>query len=265
LKQNVIKYLFPLLLMSFVLQKDGNKLMYALSHKHNYLTVDNLGNLFLVKDNEIVKYLSGGKYFNRYSNLKLGNIHFVDATNALRVMLFYKDYQQLIFLDNQLTQKRNAVSLEDMGLEQTDLVCASANNGFWLYNKANNELLRFNEALKKIASTGNLKQILQTELNPNYLTEYNNNVYLNCPETGVYIFDIFGTFSKLIPVKNIKELQVAEQIFYFATDSGFCSYNFKLFETSCRKFDNQKLKQARYVKGNIYISSQDSVFVYSQD
>jgi hypothetical protein len=58
--------------------------------------------------------------------------------------------------------------------------------------------------------------------------EYNNNVFLNCPETGIYMFDIFGTFSKLIPLKNIKQLQVDENIFYYATDSGFCSYNFNI-------------------------------------
>ncbi len=241
------------------LQKSASVLI---TEKHDYFTADNLGNIFLIKDNEIVKYLPNGKYFNRFSNLQLGKIQFADATNPLRIMLFYKDYQQLVFLDNQLTQKRNAVSLEELGFEQTDLVCTSANNGFWLFNKANNELLRFNEHLKKVASTGNLKQILQTELNPVSLTEHNNFVYLNCPETGVYLFDIFGTFSKLIPVKNIKELQVNEQIFYYTTDSSFCSYNYRLFEERCQKYHANRLKQARFIKGNTYLSSGDTIFSF---
>ncbi|MBK7816510.1 MAG: hypothetical protein IPJ60_02495 [Sphingobacteriaceae bacterium] len=75
---------------------------------HDYFTVDNLGNVFFIKENEMVKHLANGNYFNRYSNLKLGNITSVDATNALRIMLFYKDYQQLVFVDNQLTQKKRS-------------------------------------------------------------------------------------------------------------------------------------------------------------
>jgi hypothetical protein len=177
-------------------------------------------------------------------------------------MLFYKDFQQLVFLDNQLTQKNEAVSLENLGFEQTEFACTSANNGFWIFNKANNELIRFDEHLKKIASTGNLKQILQTELKPNYMVEHNGYVFLNCPETGIYMFDIFGTFSKLIPLKNIKQLQVDENIFYYASDSSFCSYNFKLFNESCKSIPGNRLKQALYSKGKVFVSNRDSLFVY---
>ena len=141
--------------------------------KHDFFTVDNLGNVFLVRDHEIFKYLANGTYYNRFSNLKFGEITSVDGTNGLRLVLFYKDYQQIVFLDNQLSQKSEPVSLEQMGYEQTELVCVSANNGIWIFNKANNELIRFDSQLKKIASTGNLKQILQREMKPNFMTEHN--------------------------------------------------------------------------------------------
>lgn len=235
----------------------------AIIKNHDYFTVDNLGNILLVKDNEIVKYLSTGKYFNRYSNLKLGTITSVDALNPLRLMLFYKDYQQLIFLDNQLSQKSDPVSLEKLGYEQTELVCVSANNGIWLFNKANNELVRFDEQLKQIASTGNLKQMLQTEeLKPNFLIEHNGNVFLNCPEVGIHVFDIFGTFSKIISLKGLENFQVNENIIYFLKDNQLCSYNYKLFEEGCKSFPISKLTSAGYYKNKVYLSNKDSLFVY---
>lgn len=230
---------------------------------HDYFTVDNLGNMLLVNDNEIVKYLANGNYFNRYSNLKLGTITSVDALNPLRLMLFYKDYQQLIFLDNQLSQKSDPLSLEKLGYEQTELVCVSANNGIWLFNKANNELVRFDEQLKQIASTGNLKQMLQTEeLKPNFLTEHNGNVFLNCPEVGIYVFDVFGTFSKIISLKGLKNFQVNENIIYFLKENQLCSYNFKLFDEVCKSFPINKLNSAGYYKNKVYLSNKDSLFVY---
>jgi len=229
---------------------------------HDFFAVDNLGNIFFVKESEILKYLANGNYYNRFSNLKLGEITSVDATNALRIMLFYKDQQQILFLDNQLSQKSDPVSLEQMGYEQTELVCASANNGFWVFNKSNNELIRFDEHLKKIASTGNLKQILQTELKPNFMIEHNGNLFLNCPEIGIYVFDIFGTFSKVISIKDITTFQVNEDILYYLKSTKLCSYNYKLFEEVCDSFPVKKINQTYFLKNKAYLSNKDSLFVY---
>ncbi len=231
--------------------------------KHDYFAVDNLGNMLFIKEGEMIKHLANGNYFMRYSNLKLGDITAVDATNGLRLMLFYKDYQQLVFLDDQLTQKSDPVSLEKLGYEQTDLACLSANNGFWLFNKANNELVRFNDQLKKISATGNLKQMLQTEeVKPNFLIEHNGNVFLNCPDVGIYVFDIFGTFSKIISLKGLKNFQVNENIIYFQKDNGICSYNYKLFDEVCKPFPINKLSQTVFLKNKAYLSNNDSLFVF---
>lgn len=228
--------------------------------KLDYFTSDNLGNIYTVKDEELVKYLPSGKFFERYSNLQLGSITSVDATNPLKILLYYRDFQQIVFLDNQLSKNSDIVSLQDLGYEQTDLVCASANNSFWIYNKQNNELVRFNENSKKIASTGNLKQVLRSDISPNFLTEHNGYLYLNCPETGIYVFDIFGTFSKIITLKDLKNFQVDDEIIYFKKDSSLCSYNFKLFDEACKTIKSNPI-QIIYRKQKIYYGFKDSVVV----
>ncbi len=228
--------------------------------KLDYFTTDNIGNIYTIKDDELVKYLPNGKFFVRYSNLKLGNITSVDASNPLKILLYYRDFEQVVFLDNQLSLNSDVVSLQDLGYEQTDLVCASTNNSFWIYNKQNNELIRFNESSKKVAATGNLKQVLQANLNPNFLTEHNGYVFLNCPETGIYVFDIFGTFNKIIALKNLKNFQVNETIVYYKKDSSMCSYNFKTFEDACKHIPNKPL-QIMYNKQKIYCGYKDSVVV----
>jgi hypothetical protein len=228
--------------------------------KLDYFTTDNIGNIYTIKDDELIKYLPSGKFFERYSNLQLGNITSVDATNPLKILLYYRDFQQIVYLDNQLSKNSNIVSLQDLGFEQTDLVCASTNNSFWIFNKQNNELIRFNENSKKVVATGNLKQILQTNLNPNFLTEHNGFIYLNCPETGIYVFDIFGTFNKLISLKNLKKFQINESIIYYKKDSSLCSYNYKIFEESCKKLQNNP-QQVIYNKQKIYRGYKDSVVV----
>ena len=251
----VLCYLF----CSFIKQDSTKPLI--IKETHNFFTADNLKNIYLVNQDELVKHLVTGKFFARYSNLKLGNITFVDATNPLKVLLYYRDFQQIVFLDNQLSENSTPVSLEQLGYEQTELACAGANNSFWIYSKQNNELIRFDENSRKISSTGNLKQVLKSDLMPNCMLEHNGYLFLNCPETGIYVFDIFGAFSRLIALKNIKSFQVNEAIIYYQKDSLFCSYNYKLFEEACKKIPSFKNNNAKYFNNKLYYSVKDSLFI----
>jgi len=226
----------------------------------DYFTVDNLGNVYVVREDELVKYLPSHKFFARYSNLKLGNIASVDATNPLKLVVYYRDFQQIVFLDNQLSVNSEVVSLEHLGHEQTELVCASANNSFWIYDKQNNELLRFNENSKQVAATGNLKQVLKTNIQPNYMTEYNGYLYLNCPENGVYVFDIFGAFSRLIALPGLRQFQAGESVLYYPKDSSLCSYDFKRHEEACRKIAGAATATSLlFTNRKIYLGYHDSV------
>ncbi len=235
----------------------------AIKTKLDHFSIDNIGNIYSFKDEELVKYLPTGKFFARYSNLKLGNISTVDATNPLKLLLYYRDFQQIVFLDDQLTQNSESISLESLGYVQADQACAGANNSFWIYSKHNNELVRFNESSKKVASTGNLKQVLRTsDLSPNFMLEYNGFLFLNCPETGIYVFDIFGAFSKVIGIKKLKQFQVSEDIVYYKKDSALCSYNYKIFEEGCKQIPGcSKSTDLKFSKKKVYCGFKDSVVV----
>lgn len=255
----LVLLLFAVLTCSAFIRQNEGPVM-TIAQKNNAAYLDNIGNCYLVHDDEMLKYLANGKFFSRYSNLKLGSITSVDVTNPLKLVVFYKDFQQILFLDNQLSPNSDVVALEKLGYEQTELVCASANNSFWIYDKRNTELIRFNENSKKITATGNLKQILRDNINPNYMIEHNGYLYLNCPDHGIYVFDIFGAFSKIISLKELKQFQVNENILYYQKDDKLCSYNYQIFEESCKAIPAQtQLREVKYINGRLLIASQDSV------
>jgi hypothetical protein len=237
----------------------GNKILYVIKQEFNLFTSDNLGNSYLVNGEELVKYNAVGKQLLKYSNKRYGEITAIDATNALKVLLYYKDFQQLVFLDSQLSQNGDAIALESLGYEQTDLVCTSFNNGFWIYNKQANELVRFNENSQQIAKTGNLKQLLQAELKPDYMIEHNSYLYLNCPDIGIYVFDMYGTFNRIISLKNLPAFQVSENIIYYYKQNKFCSYNTKAFEEKCITYNDTLLKNVRIEKDRLFLQYKDSV------
>lgn len=250
-------------LFSFTSSEGKWKRLFSFQYKADFITTDNLGNVYAVRNDEIVKYNTAGELLKKYSNKKLGKIFSVDASNALRLLVHYKDFSVIVILDSQLSQNGENISLEIMGLEQSDLACTSFNNGIWLYNRQNAELVRLDETLNKVVSTGNLNRILSTELHPNFMQEHNGYVYLNDPAQGILLFDIYGTYYKTIPLKNLSSLQPRDLEVYFFRDKKMKDYHTKeLWEIELTLPDTG-IVAARVEKGRYYFQYRDSVAAYS--
>jgi hypothetical protein len=212
----------------------------------DFFTTDNQGNIYIVKTNELTKYDKTGKKLYKYSDKKWGNITFVDASNMLNLLVFYKDFLQIIFLDNTLSLNGEPISLDKTSF-QAQLVCSSHNSGIWLYDQQNFELLRLDQMLEKKQQTGNLNLLLNASLQPNLLLEYDNKIYLNNPSSGILIFDIYGTYYKTLPIKDLTRFQPLNDWVYFTSNNQAKAYNIKtteekLFETPLADFKNFRLE-----------------------
>ena len=155
------------------------KLIATIEIEADFFTTDNQCNLYVVKANELSKFDKMGKLVYKYSNKNLGNIDFVDASNMLKLLVFYKNFSQVVFLDNTLSLTGSPVGLDKDGFRQAQLVCSSHNNGIWIYDQQNFELLRLNQALEQIQQTGNLSLLLIIDLRHNFFV-YVNNCNLDC-------------------------------------------------------------------------------------
>lgn len=229
------------------------------SEKIAHVEVDGFGNIYIIQNDQIIKYNAIGVLQKKFSVKRYGKIDFVDATNPLKILVYYKDFQQIVFLDNQLTASSNAISLETIGYEQTSLVCSSANNSFWIFDKQNNELSRFNAELKSLVKTGNLKRILDVDIKPNFMLEHNNYVYLNCPNEGILVFDIYGTFYKTIPLKNLKEFNVVNGDVFFFENHKLKQYQSQTFNTIQKQFSDTIMVDAFWRNNKIYKVYADSL------
>ena len=246
---------------SFVFQTSEPEIHIKFPEQKSHIEIDGFGNIYSITDNEIVKYNANGVLQKKYSTKRYGKIEFVDAMNPLKVLVYYKDFQQLIFLDNQMTEASNMISIEKLGYEQTSLVCSSSNNSFWLYDKQNNELSRFDSELKSLVKTGNLKRILDIDIKPNFLQENNNFIYLNCPNEGILVFDIYGTFYKTIPLKKLKEFNVINgDVFYFENHT-LKQYQAQTFNTIEKQFTDTLIKTVYWQNDRFYKVYQDSLVV----
>lgn len=223
--------------------------------------IDALGNIYLIHGDELRKYNPQGTFLKTFSNKRYGRIEDVDLSNPLKILVYYKDFQQVLFLDNQLSPAAEVISLERAGHEQTALVCSSVNNSFWIYDKQNNELLRFGPDLKVLVQTGNLKRLLELDLQPNYMREHGNFLYLNCPQEGILVFDIYGTFYKTIPIRGLHEFTVINgNVFYFE-NFVLKEHEAKAFQTINKAFPDALLKTVYWRNERYYKVYADSLQV----
>jgi uncharacterized protein (DUF2384 family) len=210
---------------------DGDKMIIQ---QNDYSVVDKLGNIYLIRNDEIEKYKEGVP-IKKYSRKQYGNITHVDASNAIRIMLFYKNANKIIFLDNQMSENSDIIDLFKLLTVTATAVCNSSNNQFWVFDANNAELLKISNDLAISSRTGNLNNQMDEKINPSTLKEINNQLYLSDKTHGVFVFDYFGTLIKKIPIKGVEKFDVVNDYIIFSNKKN------ELFRYHLLSFETQKI------------------------
>lgn len=227
------------------------------------MTTDHLGQVYATRGGEIMLYSKEGRLLYRYSDLSYGRIGAIDTRNPMKVMVFYPDFSRITFLDNTLSKNREqSLRLDRINLSMVQLVCTSFDNGFWAYDPVYFRLLRFDQHMNVTNSIENVNQVVGANINPDILLEEGDWLYLNDPENGVFRFDIFGTYSKLIPVKGILHMQVRNDALIYSKDSGLYRFDPLLFEEESVTLPSARPVSVRIEKEHLYTLDKEGITIY---
>lgn len=232
-----------------------------LNHSHDFFVVDNLGNIITVGNNEILKFNSKGDKTASFSNSMLGEIATIDASNPLRILVFYKDFNQVLFLDRNLAEIGNEIDLYEYSENETKLLCSSPNGGFWLYNSIDNQATHISNFGKTIN-----KSILLTDFwgdsTPNHMTVYANDLYLLYPDKGILILDQNGQFKRKISMPGIQNFQINLNSVIYSNKTGLYSFNTLQKEDSLiYQFGKQEIQNVFIFNNKIYLSNKKSISI----
>lgn len=225
-------------------------------------TTDNLQNIYLYHGNSIKKYSSQGQVLYTYSEKSYGAITWVDVNDPMKVLIFYKDFPEIVIADNTLSQNGNPFSPSDAGYPLTTLACISHDNGVWLYDAQNFQLIRLDVNLNVTQKTGNLAQAIGITLNPDYLMEYNNFVYLNDSAQGILVFDSYGTYYKTIPITGLNTFQVRGDDLFYVAKNRLHIFHLKTIMEDEIKPPDTLATEVRFEKNLLYEKYQDTLRVY---
>jgi hypothetical protein len=258
----IFKFLIFLPLLAFI--PKTQKPDYIVKTDAEKMTTDNIGNVYLIKGESIFKCDSAGVVQKSFSNKNFGAITSADATNALRIILFYKDFNRVVTLDNTMSQNGEPIALETIGFPLASLVAASHDNGMWIYDPANFELVRLNRNLQIENRSGNLSQILGIDLQPNFIIEKDNRLFLNNPSTGILIFDVFGTYSKTIPEKNLKNFQISDDNIIYYRKPEMAEVNVLTLEKTFFEGIDSTAIAVRFEKNAVFVLKEKELDIFNK-
>ena len=155
-----------------------------------FLGFDNQQNNYSIKNNILTKNSETITY--QYNNLGLGKITRVDFQNPLQIVVFYKNFNTVVLLDNQL----NEIKKIDFNLKSTpvtlEAVALSSQNQIWIYDSISSKIGLYN------VNTYAFKWISTMLENPiSYYESDYTHFYWTDVNLNLYRISIYGTIEKL--------------------------------------------------------------------
>ncbi len=198
-----------------------------------FFVTDNLHNVYIITaKSEILKYGEDGSFEARYANLKLGKIGLVDAMNPFKLLVYYPDFQSVQLLDRELNSL-GSFNLLDLGISRVGTVAMADDGKIWVYDSGINKLMTLNANTRAEQAQGGVVPFAGS--NPTQMIFRNNALYANIPDKGIYIFDRFGKFAKMLNIKNINYFQVVDNQLYYTQNGQMFIFNLQTLKTTTMK------------------------------
>lgn len=174
-------------------------------------TVDNLGNFYvLTRSNQLKKLNPAGDSVSVYNDVRrYGKVHALDATNPLKLLLYYKDFGTVVVLDRFLNV-RTTINLRERNLFQVKAISQSYDNNIWLYDEQEARLKKLDEEGNLLSQFSDFRQGLDATPSPVRIIDYDRQLYLYDPAAGLFIFDYFGTLKTKLGLLGWQDFQVVD-------------------------------------------------------
>lgn len=190
-------------------------------------TVDQMGNCYVIRGGDILKFNSAGKELVRYSRKDLGVPTAIDASNPLRIQVFYAEFALVRILDNNLIDQ-SELNLRDLGLLQPRVAAATPDQGLWIFDEISCSLTKVDTRLKTTGLSIDLNLLLSRRPQPVSLSA-NRNWMVMQEKDRLILLDQFGAVTGSLTLKNPSRfVELREQELFYEEDGQLVIYSLKL-------------------------------------
>jgi hypothetical protein len=255
--------LFMILLSLQLQAQDSLVLIKKIPMQASVFTTDKAGSIYCaMQNNTIYRYDLNGDSSGFFNTVRRGKVTQIDATNPMRVLVFYADVPQLIVLDRMMSAKNN-LDFKQMGMYNCPSISSSADGLVWAYHSMNAELVKIDDESKLSTKSQNLLQLFQTNIQPCFITEQERILFVIDTAVGILKFDQFGTYITTYPFV-CKEMQYVNHQLIFYKDGEITSYNTQSIQEKKIKLPNsQTIVNARIERNRLYVLRKTELEIYN--
>lgn len=186
--------------------------------------LDKLGNFYFINKNELQKTDKNLKQICTWDDYSYGDISFVDVSDPMRILVYYKDFNKIVFLDNTLSLLRDPLSLDDVDFYSVGAVASSNYGGVWLYDYLESRLIQldknFDISLKGVNLFSEIGDSRVMEIFPG-----SNYIILKIEDGQIVILDKFANFYSKLSVSQDALVCIDNSVIYFVDKLVLFSYN----------------------------------------
>lgn len=227
--------------------------------------IDNLDNVYiLTTTDQLKKYNASGDSLAVYNNVRrYGKVYSLDVSNPLKVLLYYKDFSNIVVLDR-LLAARSTIDLRRKNMLQVSAMGQSYDNNIWVFDAYDNKLKKIDDEGVILLETPDLRQVFDQGIAPQQIIDQNNQVYLYDATNGLFVFDHYGTFKRKIPVSGWSNVSITDKYILGISNEALQSYDVSTFTQAQHKFPGNFSPYYRYhISNNKLIAlSKDALHIY---
>jgi hypothetical protein len=248
---NILLILFVPFIHSKAQSDSAFKLIKIISGDIVDFTVDNLDNIYILNSrNQIKKLNANGDSVAVFNDIKkYGQASFIDVSNPLKVLLYYKDFATVVMLDRFLNI-RNTIDLRKQNILQVKAIGQSYDNKIWVYDELESKLKKIDEEGKLLLETPDFRLLLGQAPSPLKIFDEDKYVYLYDTLQGVFVFDYYGALKNNIMISRWQNFKVAGKYIFGSRADTLYRYEIRSF-----LFDDWKMPEQLYQSRSFNFSS----------
>ena len=228
--------------------------------------VDETENIYLLTANyQLKKINSNGDSIAVFNDVRrYGKVSYVDVSNPLRTIVFYKNFSTILLLDR-LLSLRSSLNLRKQQVFKVNAVTSAYDNNIWFFDEQDFKLKKTDEQGALLLESIDLRTTTDDLPSPVFITDKNNFVYLYDPLKGLYIFDHYGAFINKLPIFKWASTGISGNKLIGLSDGRINIYNFETKLTSFYQLPGKVENPAeiRVVSQKLYILTADGLTVYT--
>jgi hypothetical protein len=231
-----------------------------------YMNVDVLDNIYLITASNQLKKLSPATdslaIFNDVK--KYGNPSYIDVSNPLKILVYYKNFSTVVVLDRLLVY-RNNINLRKHNIFKVQSVATSYDNNIWLFDEQDLKIKKIDDDGKVLQESTDMRLLVDTVPSPSQIIDSEGNVFLYDEQRGFYIFDYYGALKQRLPFLHWNNTAIGRNMIYGF--SGNTLYSYELRSLNLRKYELPAFisgyQSIKAMNGKLYLLKPEGIEIYT--